>query len=134
MKIRLTTQDEVKGRIVKIEKEKDNSRFMLLRISNGVEKLVNYRKIDLNLVWWEYNGLKAPNKAIYYDNGLSYVVRRKGGHEEKLLVKVLKQNEKYSIVSNYSAEELQELGKTAKEINSLKNIFVYDEIILNPKI
>ena len=52
----------------------------------------------------------------------------------KILVKVKKQSEKYSLVEAYSAEELKELGFSDKEINNYKRISIYDEIIVNPDI
>ena len=52
----------------------------------------------------------------------------------KILVRVKKQTEKYSIVEPYTNEELKELGLTDKEINNYKRISIYDEIMVNPDI
>ena len=52
--------------------------------------------------------------------------------QTKFLVKVDKKNENYSIVENYSTEELKELGYSTKEIINRKSISLYDEIVLNP--
>lgn len=134
IRIRLFTQDEVKGTIERINKEKDGSRFIILRISNDVEKLIDYRKINLDIIWWEYDGLKIPNEAVIYENGLSYIVRNKMGIQEKILIKVLKQNARYAVVNNYDAEELKKMGYKMIDINNLKTISIYDEIILSPKI
>ena len=41
-------------------------------------------------------------------------------------------NDKYSIVSNYKTDELVELGFSKDEINKLKRIAIYDELLLNP--
>ena len=54
------------------------------------------------------------------------------GYLSKLLVKVQNQNDTYSIVKNYDAEELRELGFSNDEINKYKKVSIYDEIILNP--
>ena len=53
------------------------------------------------------------------------------GYEDKILVKVLKTNEKYSIVTNYTSDELTELGYSATEIRNMPNIAIYDEILIN---
>lgn len=53
----------------------------------------------------------------------------------KILVKIKKQGEKYSIVQAYSTEELKELGFSNEEIvkyNNYKKIAIYDEVLLNP--
>ena len=62
---------------------------------------------------------------------ISYVIRTRIGYQDKILVKVLKTNEKYSIVTNYTSDELTELGYTASEIRNMPNIAIYDEILIN---
>jgi len=47
-------------------------------------------------------------------------------------VKVKKQNEKYSIITNYTSEELKGLGFNSTEISNMKNISMYDEILVKP--
>ena len=48
------------------------------------------------------------------------------------MIKVGKQNEKYSVVSNYKTSELEELGFTKTQINSMRKLSLYDELVLNP--
>ena len=50
----------------------------------------------------------------------------------KILVNIIKQGDKYSIVKPYTTDELKELGFSNEEINTYKKISLYDEIILNP--
>ena len=50
----------------------------------------------------------------------------------KLLVKVKRKGENYSIVEPYTTDELKEMGFSNAEINSYKKISLYDEILLNP--
>ena len=99
-----------------------------LEIDREINELTNYRKISFDLIWWTSTGLKVPNQAIVEENGLKYVVRSRAGYLSKILVKVNKENEKYSIVSNYNTEELNELGFK----NYSRRISIYDELILNP--
>ena len=73
-----------------------------------------------------------PNQAIVKVDDLDYVVRNRAGYLSKLLVKVEKQGEKYSIVGPYSAEELKKLGFSNEEITNYRKITLYDEILLNP--
>ena len=54
------------------------------------------------------------------------------GYLDRILVKELQRNQNYSIVDNYSTEELKELGFEITEINSLKKITMHDEILLRP--
>ena len=131
IKVRLPSGSEVSAEITYIFQE-DNDRVLILKIEKGVEELISYRKISFDLIWWSENGLKVPNQAIVKENDLAYVVRNRAGYLNKLLVKVKKEGEKYSIVEPYDTEELKELGFTSEEIMSYTKISLYDEIILNP--
>ena len=77
--LRLSTQDNVTASI-EYKNEKDNYVVLVLKINDCVEKLIDYRKISIDVIWWEYEGLKVPKSAIIYDNGLSYIVRNRGGY------------------------------------------------------
>ena len=132
--LRLSTQDEVSATISYIAEQEDKSILIVFEINNCVEKLIDYRKITFDVIWLRYEGLKVPKSAIYYNNGLSYVVRNRGGYQDEILIEILKENDNYCIVGNYSNEDLKSLGFTSQEINNMKNISIYDEIIINPKI
>ena len=74
-----------------------------------------------------------PNQAIVEENNKKYVVRNRAGYLSKLLVKVLRQNEKYSLVTTYTSDELKDMGYSNSEINSYKKITLYDEIYIKPR-
>lgn len=126
--IRLSTLDEVAAKITYMADEKNDSKLIVFEINSCVEKLTNYRKISLDVIWWQDNGLRVPNEAISYENEVAYVTRNKGGYLDKIWVKVLRSNEDYSIVENYTTEELKSLG--IEETSSKKNIGIYDEVLV----
>ena len=132
VKIRLSNNTEIDAEIAYISQENEEENLIVLQIDKQIEELTNYRKISFDLIWWSYSGLKVSNQAIIEQNGLHYVVRNRAGYLTKILVNVEKQNEKYSIVSNYTTEELKELGLTDSQIANNKTLYVYDEIMLNP--
>lgn len=133
VKLRLSTNDEIDAKIVSV-KEEGNKRLIVFEINKMTEKLINYRKITFEVIWWSNSGLKVPNQAIIQDEkGLNYVIRQKLGYFSKILVKVEKTNENYSIISTYTTEELTELGYTKEEISTYKKIKLYDEVLLYPK-
>ena len=133
LNIRLSTGDEITAAIYSIKNDEKGNYFVIFNITECVEKLINYRKIMIDVIWWEYNNkLKVPNSAIIYNNGLSYVVRNRAGYLDKILIKILKSNNNYSVVDNYTVDELKELGFSSTDIKSMKNISMYDEIVLNP--
>ena len=134
VKLRLPNNVEVKAEITNISSENDEKRILFLKLNKQVEGLINYRKITFDLIWWDSSGLKVPNQAIVEIDNLDYVIRSRAGYLSKILIKVKKQTEKYSIVEPYTNEELKELGLTDKEINNYKRISIYDEIMVNPDI
>ena len=84
------------------------------------------------MIWWSAEGFRIPTNAIKEENGLSYVVRNRNGYYNKMLIKILKENDDYCIVRQYKTEELKELGFTNEEIYNMKNITLYDELVINP--
>ena len=132
IKIRVQNSDTLKASVENIIDEDDESKTITVKITNDVEKLIAYRKISFDIIWWDAEGFRIPNEAIKEENGLSYVVRNRNGYYNKMLVKILKQNDEYCIVRQYKSEELEELGFTSSQIYSMRNIALYDEIVLNP--
>lgn len=139
VKLRLSNAEEITAEIDYIINEVE-SRLIIFRITNGLELLSNYRKITFDVVWWDYSGLKVPNEALTKETmensekNLYYIVRNRMGYSDKIVVKVLKQNSLYSIITNYTTEELKEqLGYTDTELKQVKTIVIHDEVLLNPK-
>lgn len=128
--LRLSNSDEIKAEIVYI-KEEENNRIIVFKIRDDVSNLLEYRKISFDIIWWKYTGLKVSNSSLLEEDDNIYVERNRAGYTEKILVKVLRQNDTYSVVENYTDEELRELGYTEKEIEDANKIKLYDEIILH---
>lgn len=132
VQIRLANNKVIDAKINYISQENEEETLIILEINKQISELANYRKISFDLIWWSSTGLKVPNQSIIEENGLKYVVRNRAGYLSKILVEVERKNDKYSIVSNYDVEDLRELGFSDSEINSMKRITIYDELILNP--
>ena len=134
VKIRLPSGNEVDATIEYKTVEEEQS-VITFKIEKGVDELISYRKISFSVIWWSASGMKVPNQAITTEekdgNQISYITRIRIGYEDKILVKVLKSNERYSMVKNYTSEELGELGYTSTEIKSMPSVSIYDEILLN---
>ena len=109
--------------------------IIIFKIDEQVQELVSYRKISFEIIWWSYGGKKIPNTAIEFEtkgeNQVAYITRTRNGYQDNILIKILKQNDKYSIVDNYTSEELKKLGYTSEEIKSRKTLTLYDEILKN---
>lgn len=131
LKLRLQTAEEITAEIVhKSEIGKDEV-ILVFKIEQSVENLINYRKINFDIIWWSDSGLKVPNSAIQYEGNFAYVLRNRAGYEEKIIIKILRQNDNYAIVENYSTAELEEAGYNINALDGKKSIGLYDEIIIS---
>lgn len=130
LKIRLPNSEEIPTKIVYKSEQGNDGTLLVFEIEQSVESLIDYRKITFDIIWWSDSGIKIPNTAIKYEGDLAYVIRNKAGYEEKIFVKILRQNDNYSIVENYSTSELQEAGYDISTLDSKKSIGLYDEIII----
>lgn len=135
VKLKLPSGNEVNAEIVQINVQNENNVVIVFKIEKCVEELIGYRKISFDVIWWSYSGNKIPNNAIQYEqkgeNKVAYVIRTRAGYEDKILVKELKSNGKYTIVSDYTSQELEEIGYSSDEIKSRKTLSIYDEILIN---
>lgn len=126
--LRMPNGSEIGTEVEFVSNQEDGKTMVVFKINKNVEELIPYRKISLDVIWWSYSGLKVPNKALIKENDLTYIIRNRTGYKDKILVKVLKQNQDYSIIENYKTEELKGLGYKQEEITSMKSIGLYDEI------
>lgn len=132
VRVRLSSNKIIDAKVNYVSQENEEETLIILEINNQIGELANYRKISFDLIWWSSKGLKVPNQAIVEEDGLNYIVRNRAGYLNKILVKVTRKNDKYSIVSNFNKEELVNLGFSKTEISNMKNISIYDEIIIKP--
>lgn len=132
IKLQLSTGDKVKANIYNISEQESGKKLVIFKIEECVEKLINYRKISIEIIWWSANGLKVPNSSIIQAGEKNYIVRKRIGYTDNILVKVLKVSKNYSIIENYTTSELKELGYSTEEIKNMKSITLYDEILLRP--
>ncbi len=135
IEIRLPTGKEIPAEISYIT-EDENQYVVVLKIEKSVEELISYRKISFQIIWWSDSGKRIPNTAIqkeeHGDQEVAYVIRTRAGYEDKILIKVLRSNERYSIVTNYTSAELDELGYESKDDIYDRKLALYDEILKSP--
>lgn len=127
--IALPSSKEVNAKIEYITKESDNEVTMVFSITEGIDELLTYRKTTIDIIWWYAEGFKVPNSSIITENNLDYVIRTRAGYLDKVLIKVKKKTDSYSIVANYSTSEIEQLH-IKQGIST--SITLYDELILNP--
>jgi multidrug efflux pump subunit AcrA (membrane-fusion protein) len=129
VQITIPTGRTIDGRVSNIIEEQNGSRTIAIKFSDNIDEVTSYRKVSFDVIWWNSTGYRVKNSAIVTENNLNYVIRNRQGHLKKVLVKIKKQTDTYSIVKNYSASELKELNYDKKALTSL---MLNDEILLNP--
>lgn len=136
VKVRLPSGNEISAEIEYINSQDGEDYVLIFKIEKNIDELIAYRKISFNIIWWSESGKKIPNTAIRYEekgeNKIAYVIRTRAGYQEKIWIKEKRSNGKYTIVSDYTSEELKDLGFTTDEIKSRKTISLYDEILTSP--
>ena len=132
--LRLSNNEQVTSEVAYISQESEDEDLVVFKLNKHVEELINYRKISLDIIWWDESGWKVPNEAIKYEDEnqeLAYVIRERIGYSDKIYVKVLKKGEKYSIIENYdSGQELLDKGVSQEEVTNRRKISLYDEVQL----
>ena len=129
--ITLSSGEEVNA-IIHYTKVQENGKVLIVfKVNTLTDELRSYRKISFNITWWSVSGKKVPNDSILEDeNHSKYVLRKNSLGTSKCYIKILKTNEKYSIINSYSIEDLVALGI---DVDTYKGINVYDVIMLYPK-
>ena len=128
LKLRLSNGDEISSTVENLTEQTNDDVLVVFKISKDVGKLISNRKISFDIIFWQYSGYKVPNSAIIKENNLAYVIRNRAGYLTRVLVKVEKENENYSIIDNYSSDELKEMGYNSSDLNVSTKINMYDEI------
>jgi hypothetical protein len=127
------TADELIPATIQYISEEDSGRLIVFKITTHVEELTKYRKINLDVVWWRYKGLKIPNDAIKQVNlssekTIPAVTMMNSNYQEDVFVKIVRQAGNFSIIENYETKELEGLGVEQNLIDSRSTINMYDEV------
>lgn len=128
--ITLSSGEDLNAIIYKKYQQENGKMLIILKLDTLIDELISYRKISFNITWWTASGLKIKNSSIVEgENGLKYVIRKKTGNYSKMLVKVLRKNEKYSIVDTYKDSELEALKV---DMSKYIKISIYDKLLTYP--
>ena len=121
--------------------EEEEGRLIIVKVQTDVEELAKYRKINLDVVWWTYEGLKLhksliTKREVVNSSGdvvvtLDSVSIKRAGFEETAYVKILKEFDNYAIVDNYTNSEYLAMGFSEQDIANFVTLKMYSEVIVN---
>lgn len=128
-RLRLIEQDnyEILAKLDKVNKVEDSIEIYF-KITNGIENIINLREVEIEVVWDYANGLIVPTQSINtYDNiDAYYVTVIRGAEYHAIPVTIDVKNETYTVVKNYTNQQLEELG-----IERKYDLKLYDRVILS---
>jgi hypothetical protein len=129
------TADDLVPATVQYISEEENGRLIVFKITTHIEDLTKYRKINLDVVWWRYKGLKVTNDAIKQvqiseslDKTIPAVTIVNSNYRNDVFVKIVRQAGNFSIIDNYETSELEEMGLSKDKIVNQNEINMYDEV------
>lgn len=132
VKVRIGNEAENVATIEAINDAGKDGKIIILKLTVNTENLLQYRKIKIEILWWEDIGLKVNNKSIIKKGDLSYVVRKRGNIFEEILIKIVKETDDYSLITNYLPEELNEVKSNSIDFGKTK-LNENDVILINPE-
>ena len=108
----------------------DKKYELVFEINNGIEKLLDIRKTEFEVVFETKEGLIVPNEAITTnkEENISYVTAIRYREYVEIPVHIKTKNGEYSIVSSYSEEELKQMN-----INKNNVLRLYENILEKAK-
>lgn len=145
--IRLSDGTEIDVKISNIIEENDK-RLIIFEIRNNIDKIINYRKISIDIIWWSKEGLKIPLESIKNEREVQItdgeqpetikvgeITKIRTGYNQIITVKILKENEKYVLIKNLTNSEFIAINsdKNEDEIENQGSIILYDEILRKNK-
>ncbi len=107
------SQDEITGKVEFLSFEDDKA-VITFRINRGIESLINYRKVKVDIIWDNESGMKVPSKSIKFSEDGNKIFTVNGN-------RVIEKD--IEVVANWNGEAIIE-GKDS-------SLFLYDEIALD---
>lgn len=105
------SQDEITGKVEFLSFEDDKA-VITFRINRGIEGLINYRKLKVDILWNNESGMKVPTKAIKFSEDGDKIFVVNGN-------RVIEKN--IEVVANWNGEAIIEETESNR-------VFLYDEI------
>lgn len=126
--LKTTEQDEYEFDVELVKNIKNGEyNYSIFNVQNGIENVIDYRIIGLEIVWNKTEGLAVLNTGINdsIDGKYKYVTLVYGGQYIDIPIKIINSDENISIVENYTIDELNNLG-----IESEATLSRYDIVVI----
>lgn len=127
--IRFTDKTDLKesailSKIISIDEE---NKYCIFKITNGIEKIVDSRIENIEIIWTKKSGMAVPLNGITleHDSNIGKVTIIKNGDYAEAIVKVVLANDNIAIVENLTDEE-----KLNNNIQNNNKLEVFDQLVI----
>lgn len=127
--IKFNDKSELKESAVlrKIINIDDANKYCIFEITNGIEKIVDSRIENVEVIWTKKTGMTVPLSGINLDNNsnIGNVTIIKNGDYLQVPIKIILYNDNIAVVDNLTEDE-----KISNNIESTNTLEVYDQIVI----
>lgn len=126
--IKFTDKSNIKESAVltKVVDIDEDNKYCIISMSNGIEKLIDSRCENIEIIWTRKSGMAVPLNAITIDNAnIGKVTTIKNGDYLEVPIKISLSNDNIAIVDNLTDEERKNNG-----IENKNTLEIYDQLVI----
>ena len=126
--IKFTDKSNIKESAVltKVIDIDEDNKYCIISMSNGIEKLIDSRCENIEIIWTRKSGMAVPLNAITIDNAdIGKVTTIKNGDYLEVPIKISLSNDNIAIVDNLTDEERKDNG-----IENKNTLEIYDQLVI----
>ena len=104
----------------------EDNKYCIISMSNGIEKLIDSRCENIEIIWTRKSGMAVPLNAITVDSSnIGKVTTIKNGDYQEVPIKISLSNDNIAIVDNLTDEERKNNG-----IENKNTLEIYDQLVI----
>lgn len=126
--IKFTDKSDVKESAIltKVVDIDEDNKYCIISMSNGIEKLIDSRCENIEIIWTRKSGMAVPLNAITVDSSnIGKVTTIKNGDYQEVPIKISLSNDNIAIVDNLTDEERKNNG-----IENKNTLEIYDQLVI----
>lgn len=126
--IKFTDKSNVKENAIltKVVDIDEDNKYCIISMSNGIEKLIDSRCENIEIIWTRKSGMAVPLNAITIDSSnIGKVTTIKNGDYQEVPIKISLSNDNIAIVDNLTDEERKNNG-----IENKNTLEIYDQLVI----
>ena len=126
--IKFTDKSDLKenATLTKVIDIDSDNKYCIISMNNGIEKLIDSRCENLEIVWTKKSGMAVPLNAITLnESSIGNVTVIKNGDYQEVFVKISLANDNIAIVENLTEED-----RKNNNIDNKNVLEIYDQLVI----